>query len=218
MKEKNLDRRVVRTRRALQNALIQLILEHGYDNVTIEEITEHANLGRTTFYLHFTDKEDLLMQAIDTICDDFIEEHKAVLSKVDKNENPPIKKLPANFEPGILYHIFSHARDNANFYKVMLRGEGGAKVSRRFASIIQDETIKRLKSVDAHKSKVPEEIFSVMFSGTLITMITWWLENNQPYPIDTMVKYFQQMFLLGALDTLQLSVETSHFDHLNQSF
>lgn len=217
MNEKNLDRRVVRTRRALQNALIQLILEQGYDNVTIEEITERADLGRTTFYLHFNDKEDLLMQAIDTICEDFIQEHKAVLLKVDKNKNLSGEKLPVNFESGILYHIFSHARDNANFYKVMLRGEGGVKVSRRFATIIQDESIKRLKSVHAQKSKVPEEIFSVMFSGSLITLITWWLENNQPYPIETMVKYFQQMFLLGALDTLHISLEKGHFEHLNQS-
>ena len=217
MKEKNLDRRVARTRRALQNALIQLILEHGYDNVTIEEITERADLGRTTFYLHFTDKEDLLMQAIDTICDDFIQEHKAVLSKIDQKENLSREELPVNFEPGILYHIFSHARDNANFYKVMLRGEGGAKVSRRFTSIIQDETSKRLRSLQKHKSKVPEEVFSVMFAGNLITLITWWLENNQPYPIETMVKYFQQIFLLGALNTLQISLEKAPFEHLNQS-
>jgi len=212
MKEKNLDRRVARTRRALQNALIQLILEHGYDNVTIEEITQRADLGRTTFYLHFTDKEDLLMQAIDTICDDFIEEHKTVLSRINKEKNFAENKLLANFDQGILYHIFSHARDNANLYKVMLRGEGDAKISRRFASIIQDETLKRLSSIQNHKLKVPKDIFSVWFSGNLVTLITWWLENNQPYPIETMVEYFQQLFLLGALDTLHISLEKGYFD------
>lgn len=212
MKEKNLDRRVARTRRALQNALIQLILELGYDNVTIEEITERADLGRTTFYLHFTDKEDLLMQAIDTICDDFIEKHETMLSRINKDKNIAENKLPVNFDQGILYHIFSHARDNANLYKVMLRGEGGVEVSRRFAAIIQNETVKRLNILEDYKLKVPEEIFGVLFSGNLITLITWWLENNQPYPIETMVKYFQQMFLLGALDTLHISMEKSHLN------
>ena len=205
MKEKNLDRRVVRTRRALQDALIQLILEQGYDNVTIEEITEKANLGRTTFYLHFSDKEDLLLHAIDTICDDFIEEHKTFLNKIDQKEKINQGKLPANFQHGILYHIFTHAREHANLYKVMLRGEGGAKVSRRFALIIQDETLRRLQSEQVQHLKVPDEIFSVFFSGNLMTFITWWLENDQPYTIEDMVKYFQQMFLFGALDTLQIS-------------
>jgi len=213
MKEKNLDRRVVRTRRALQDALIQLILERSYDNVTIEEITERANLGRTTFYLHFKDKEDLLLHVIDTICDDFIEEQKTFLSNVDQEKDISREKLPVNFQQGILYHIFSHARDHANLYKVMLRGEGGAEVSRRFASIIQDETLKRLRSGQGKSIKVPEEIFSVLFTGNLMILITWWLENNQPYPIDAMVKYFQQMFLVGALDTLHLSPSNFHIEH-----
>ncbi len=212
MKEKNLDRRVARTRRALQNAFIQLILEHGYDNVTIEEITERADLGRTTFYLHFNDKEDLLMQAIDSICDDFIQKHKTVISRIDNHQKHNQDKLQLNLDRDIIYHIFSHARDNANLYKVMLSGEGGAQASRRFASIIQDETIKRLNNLQNHQIKVPAEVFGVSFAGNLMTLITWWLENKQPYPIETMVKYFQQMFLFGALNTLNISHDKLQVD------
>lgn len=212
MKEKNLDRRVARTRCALKNAFIQLILKRGYDNVTIEDITDRADLGRTTFYLHFNDKEDLLMQAIDSICDDFIHKHQSALSQVDNMENPDQNKLPENLDKGILYHIFSHASDNANLYKVMLSGEGGPQASRRFASIIQDETIKRLKNFGHHEIKVPIEIFGVFYAGNLITLVTWWLENNQPYPIETMVQYFQQMFFLGAINTLNIPYDKLQID------
>ncbi len=61
MAEKKLDRRVQRTRALLNDALMQLIREKGYDSVTIEDITERANLGRTTFYLHYQSKDDLLL-------------------------------------------------------------------------------------------------------------------------------------------------------------
>ena len=60
MTKKKLDRRVQRTRKLLNDALMSLIQEKGYDNVTIEDITERANLGRTTFYLHYQNKDELL--------------------------------------------------------------------------------------------------------------------------------------------------------------
>jgi AcrR family transcriptional regulator len=204
MNDQSQDRRIVRTRRALQAALIQLILEKGYDAVTIEEITDRADLGRTTFYLHFKDKEELFMHAIDTICEDFLEKHKNLLTMID-NRDRAFDHPQLNLDERILYHIFAHARDNADLYRVMLRGEGGAKASRRFSEVIQQEIIKRLRKAEGLKSKVPLEIFAVFFSGTLIELVTWWLEHDQPFTIEEMVVYFQQLFILGALDTFHLS-------------
>jgi AcrR family transcriptional regulator len=71
---RKLDRRVSRTRRQLREALFNLILEKGYDATTVEEITARADVGRTTFYLHYHDKEDLLMESIGELVDDLIEQ------------------------------------------------------------------------------------------------------------------------------------------------
>ena len=114
MAEKTTDRRVRRTRHALENALISLILEKGYDAVTIEEITDRADLGRTTFYLHFRDKEELLMNAIDTMIEDFLAQ----------NETQPLtkQKILENVQTGperftqyghLIKQIFVHAQENA---------------------------------------------------------------------------------------------------------
>jgi AcrR family transcriptional regulator len=199
-----LDRRVRRTRRALEEALISLILEKGFESVTVEEITDRADLGRTTFYLHFKDKEDLLMQAIDSISEDFIEQHNAVLNLVD-HPGGVLNKMKLNVDDRIIFHIFDHARENADLYKVMLRGEGGATVSRRFLNIIKSEVVRRLENVKGLEMKVPLDVFSVFFSGTLVELVTWWLEADQPYSIDTMVGYYQQLLLFGALDTLNIA-------------
>ena len=67
MQEPKQDRRVNRTRRLLRESLMKLVAEKGYDSVTIEDITETAELGRTTFYLHYRDKEELLLESIDAI-------------------------------------------------------------------------------------------------------------------------------------------------------
>lgn len=204
MDDKNTDRRVRRTRKALQDALISLILEKGYDSVTIEDITDRADLGRTTFYLHFGDKEELLMQAIDAIGEDFITTHAAILSEDGSTEDKLIA-LKMNLDERILYHIFEHARQNADLYKVMLRGEGSAKASERMSDLIRSETIKRLEILPGLETKVPLDIFSIFFSGTLMELVTWWLENDQPYSIEQMVTYFRQMFIYGALDTLHIA-------------
>jgi AcrR family transcriptional regulator len=203
MKGKQTDRRVRRTRRALQDALISLILENGYDSVTIEDITDRADLGRTTFYLHFRDKEELLMKSIDAIGEDFIEQHATLLDKT-RSAQSALDKLKVALDERILYHIFDHARQNADLYKVMLRGEGSAKASERMRNLIRDEASKRLQNLPGLEMKVPLDIFALFFSGTLIELVNWWLENDQPYSIEQMVTYFQQLFVYGAIDTLNL--------------
>src|SRR4051794_34863467 len=55
------DRRVARSRRALKEALTDLILERGYESVTVQDVIDRADVGRSTFYAHFLDKDDLLM-------------------------------------------------------------------------------------------------------------------------------------------------------------
>ena len=59
-----LDRRTERTRKALMAAFVDLLLTRGYEDVTVEEIVERANIGRSTFYLHYTGKEDMLKQSM----------------------------------------------------------------------------------------------------------------------------------------------------------
>ena len=64
---------------------------------------------------------------------------------------------------------------------------------------------RRLSQLENLHSKDPLEVFAVFFSGTLVEMVTWWLEKDQPYPIEEMVAFYQQLFTWGALDTLQMT-------------
>lgn len=65
MGEEKEDRRVVRTRQLLRDALVSLILERGYDEVTVQDVLDRANLGRSTFYAHYRNKDDLLFSGFE---------------------------------------------------------------------------------------------------------------------------------------------------------
>src|SRR5262245_41400479 len=69
------DRRVQKTRKLLQDALIELVAEKGYEAVSIREILDRANVGRSTFYAHFQDKDQLLHSILDRL-DELFDEHK----------------------------------------------------------------------------------------------------------------------------------------------
>src|SRR3954452_8603828 len=79
MAEKKEDRRIQRTRQLLLQALFSLIQEKGFDAVTVQDIIDRANVGRSTFYVHFVDKEDLLVQAMDPFSADLKERQRKAL-------------------------------------------------------------------------------------------------------------------------------------------
>src|SRR5215475_13530041 len=78
------DRRVQKTRKLLQDALIELVAEKGFEAVSIREILDKANVGRSTFYAHFQDKDQLLHSILDRL-DELFEEHKKRLFSAAKN-------------------------------------------------------------------------------------------------------------------------------------
>ena len=58
--ETNIDRRILKSQKAIQNAFLEMLLKDGFDMITIKELTEKADISRKTFYLHYVDKYDLL--------------------------------------------------------------------------------------------------------------------------------------------------------------
>ncbi|MBZ0299704.1 MAG: TetR/AcrR family transcriptional regulator, partial [Anaerolineae bacterium] len=128
-----LDRRVVRTRQLLRDALMELILEKGYDAVTVQDITDRANLGRATFYLHYKGgKEELLLSNLEEIYDDLVARLK------------PLKREGLRSGPHRPSQVaFEHAAEHRDLYLVLLRSQAAATLAQRIrnylAGVIQQE-------------------------------------------------------------------------------
>ncbi len=207
MTDKSLDRRARRTRKLLSEALFALILEKGYDAVTIEDITRRADLGRTTFYLHYRDKEDLLLQSIEETADELASRVAHLYEEISQTEmNQPPSEPSASASP-VLF-VFQHAAENADIYRIILRGEGAYQVMHRIREIASRYAMgflsARFKENNANNApSIPLEVIANFFAGSLLGMLTWWLESGMPYPPAEMAHMFRQMTFLGLQQAVQ---------------
>jgi AcrR family transcriptional regulator len=196
------DRRVQRTRQALREALLFLMKEKDYNAITVEEITGRANLGRTTFYLHYQDKEDLLLEEFSDLVQQLTEE----IGRVTLAEWQQQQKLPQR--PILM--IFQHVADNEELYQLILGGEGIHQATDRLRSIFVDAANELAKSKGEiqqliHASRIPAHFLAHYFSGALIATIGWWLEGNPAYTPEQIAALFQVMMFPGIKKVLGLT-------------
>jgi AcrR family transcriptional regulator len=161
------DRRIERTRRLLSEALISLILERGYDTITVQDITDQANLSRATFYLHYRDKEELLLASLQTIYDGLTESIRAF----QMNDI-----LDDRHEPMLL--AFQHAAENRDLYRVMLRARSANAVTEGIRTYAAERILESLERTTRYMTlRVPREVVAHHMAASLIGLITWWLED-----------------------------------------
>lgn len=189
------DRRIARTRAQLRDSLWELILKKGYDAITISDITDHANLGRTTFYLHYKDKDELLTQSIDEVAVELI-------ARLD-NFDPGVGKLKLATEM-----IFQHAAENAEFYQILLKGNGVQTTTDRVQELINQHITRGFEQAlknfgGAEHLSLPLPLIIQFFSTSLLGIVIWWLENGMPYSAEEMANQYYQLLLNGIANTLR---------------
>jgi len=195
------DRRVQRTRKLLQESIMALILEEGYDAISIQDITDKANLGRATFYLHFKDKDDLLQDVMDQMISDFMDQVPE-LSEVQwqLKDRKAVEKL------------FDFAADHYDLYRILIFSSGGITASRQLQSKIAENIEAAIRREIEEKNAqplVPPNFIANHFAGSLLATIYWWLDNDLPYHVEQMASMFQKVNLLDR-ETLM------GFEHMNE--
>ena len=178
------DRRSQRTRQALSQALIALIQEQRYDAITVQDICDQANVGRSTFYAHYQDKDDLLtsnfQQAMESL--------GQPLAYRDGQLVFPIAPL------------FEHVLGHQHLYKALLWG-GGMEVLMRAGQKQWSQQIEQYVGAllkDGRQPAVPIPIIANYIAGSLQTLLLWWLQHKMPQSPERMDEMFQQLVMPGV--------------------
>lgn len=176
------DRRIQRTRRLLQDALAELILEQGYEKVTVQAIIDRADVGRSTFYSHFLDKEDLFLSSFDVMKKMF-EEH--LMSPSHHGNGPWDLSL----------RMFQHAPGHHHLYKAMAGKQGGqlAVTNMRdfLMSLLSDHFQQEFPGPE--ERVVPPEIFAYFMVNSFMSLLIWWLDNDMPYSPERMNEIYRTL-------------------------
>ena len=167
------DRRIVRTKGAIREALVKLIEAKGFDALLVSDIAEQANINRGTFYLHYKDKFDLLEKTQEDIILDI---ENIVLSANSLNLadfNSVDKPLP------VLVAFFEYFRENASLMHAILGIEGGTNFQLQIRLTIEKNL--KLGFLAGLKEKnfwVPSDYLISYVMSAHYGVIQTWLENG----------------------------------------
>ena len=192
-----LDRRVQRTRQLLHKALLDLILEKGYEAITVQDILDRANLGRSTFYAHYRDKEDLFLNGFERLCRD-LEQHSTTLQSGQKGSNED------DFLPSAA--LFQHAQKNHRFYKAMVGKQSGEMVLKylhKYLINLMEQQLKLLLPAE-QIPPIQLEIAVHYLVSSLLALLIWWLDHDLPYTAEQMDGIFKQLTMPGVKAALLL--------------
>jgi AcrR family transcriptional regulator len=160
-----IDRRVARTRTTLYDALVRLVRKKPYEQITVQDILDEANVGRATFYAHFTSKDDLLKRSLDRL--------RALLrAALGEGERAPFE-WDRSWSPSRV--LFEHLAEFADVRFALGKGRGGAILREAADGVIA--SVLRGAMPPVVGGTVPRELAILHIVSTINTTVRWWQEH-----------------------------------------
>jgi len=177
--KKKTDRRTQRTRHNLTHAMVDLVTEKRFDDITVQNLIDRADIGRSTFYTHFRDKEDLFQKNWDGFLDFCVEQ--IVWEKVGKGSFFPV------------LFLFDHLKDVQPFYRGLVlsrKSEGLVKTGTEYLS---QKIGNGLKANLKYHPSIPIPILANYLATELFALLKWWLDQGMPHSPERMDQIFHAL-------------------------
>lgn len=165
MQDKN-DRRSQRTRQAIDDAFIELLMEKGYDSLSIKDIIDRANVGRSTFYAHYKDKEGL-----------FVSQMGRLVKALSQHAPQEVSEENLYF-PSL--GLFRHVQEQKKLYK-LLSWDSGINLLNTYLQKSLSEQIEQNLLHSGRTFSVPVPVIANFLSGSFLSMLKWWLDSKTAY-------------------------------------
>jgi AcrR family transcriptional regulator len=182
-----LDRRVRRTRERLGDALVELILEKPFDTITVQHVLDRARVGRSTFYAHYRDKDDLFLSDVD-------EFFLGMAGRLSRRGEVSERVAPVR-------ELFGHVADARPFYEALVESGRIRDVlelgHEHFARGIEE----RLRTRSGARPFEEQRRAGIAHAaaGALFSLLSWWIERGMPASPERMDDLFHRMAWGGSL-------------------
>ncbi|WP_247989265.1 TetR/AcrR family transcriptional regulator [Bradyrhizobium sp. 186] len=169
-----------------------MILEKGYEAITVDDICEAANVGRSTFYAHYTSKDDLRRNGLENLRSLLVDRQKNALAKPRETRDRSL---------GFSLAMFEHARDHIDLYRTLVGGRGGVIALGTIRQILSDLVRNELAATADKKSAdvIPREFAVQYVVGAFMAVMTWWLDSGAKLPPHRMDAMFRRLATEGVV-------------------
>jgi AcrR family transcriptional regulator len=186
VKQQKADRRSQRTYRLVSSAFTELLLEKPYEEILVQDILDRAGVGRTTFYAHYFDKEDVLNSMTEQMLEMFT--HQLAHATARQRVVPSLE---------LFEHIYQSQHPQ---FRALMRGHAGEHLWEALQTALCSAIEPALSTLCAENRSppIPLPVVSEYPASAFLTLLKWWLEASMPYPPEQMETIFQQLALPGV--------------------
>ncbi|MCD8799458.1 TetR/AcrR family transcriptional regulator [Mammaliicoccus sciuri] len=197
------DRRVRKSKRAIKQAFIQLLKENNLDRITIQQISDLADVNRGTFYLNYEDKYALL----DEMENEQIEEIKGFVDirKMDLSTKTSDRFIE-DFANKVIKNVITHIEHNIEFYQVILNLERKSQIEEQLAEIVRSN-IKHLIGDKDDIFGIPENYYLSYVVGSMMSMIKYWVSDENRVSVEELVNYVSTIASTGPLSIMKRMID-----------
>ena len=179
-----MDRRQRKTREAIFNAFISLLSKKHYNQITVGEIIEIADIGRATFYSHFETKDFLLKE----LCSE-------LFSHIFNSEKQNIDACRTIFDcdnsDDAFLHLFKHIKKNDNNICKLFSSKNNDLFLEYFKTEVHTLIIKHISDFkDKKPNSIPEDFWVNHITSTFIETLKWWIKNKMELLPEVITEYF----------------------------
>jgi len=194
------DRRSQRTRRLVNSAFLELLSEKRYDAITVQDILDRAGIGRSTFYSHYVDKDDVHTSLIE----DMLERMNQQLSK-ERGAHGVMPSL----------QLFQHIQDDHKHFRALTAGQTGERLWEAVQAAL-GKSIEQTLASDATADSpgpVPLPVVSSYLAGAFLNLLKWWVQSGMPYSPEEMDRMFRLLALPGVTAALDRTGDSAVQGH-----
>lgn len=187
MKQQKQDRRSLRTRQLVSAAMMELMREKPYSAITVQDLLDRADVGRSTFYTHYFDKDDVLASVVEQMLESF----RQGLRGASRHSGQEL--LPS-------LALFQHAYEQRRFFQTMAIGHVGEQLWGATHTLLNrniEQALAASATGDA-PGVVPPDIVAQYLAGAFINLFRWWLQAEMPYTPEEMDAMFQRLTMPGV--------------------
>jgi len=159
-----IDRRILRTRDALGDAMMALLHEKSFDEITVQQVLDRAGVGRATFYAHYRDKDDLFLSDVE----DFLEHVSGVLKRQNAN---PRRLLPVR-------EFLTHIRDVREFHAALVKSDKLNEVWTLARGFFARSIEERLQAAGVQLDPASRSAQAHALAGSFFSLLDWWIDKG----------------------------------------